>query len=130
MLTSWADVVAGKEQCKLPAGWRGDPPPHPPACSPPDCFYCQVEARANPALRGKPVAVMQYNPWEAGGRVTTRGAQDERIDNASNGSLIAVSYEVRIRPGHHQSCAPRVGRACCMPSFERRCGSGIRAVQL
>eukprot|EP00873_Tetraselmis_striata_P042606 jgi/Tetstr1/462870/TSEL_007819.t1 len=60
-----------------------------------DCFYCQVEARANPALRGKPVAVMQYNPWEAGGRVTTRGAQDERIDNASNGSLIAVSYEAR-----------------------------------
>ncbi|CAL4973971.1 unnamed protein product [Urochloa decumbens] len=41
-----------------------------------DCFYVQVEQRRNPALRGKPTAVVQYNDWKGGG-------------------LIAVSYEAR-----------------------------------
>ena len=41
-----------------------------------DCFYCQVESRANPDLRGKPMAVVQYNTWKGGG-------------------IIAVSYEAR-----------------------------------
>nr|CAB3474305.1 unnamed protein product [Digitaria exilis] len=41
-----------------------------------DCFYAQVEQRRNPALRGQPTAVVQYNDWKGGG-------------------LIAVSYEAR-----------------------------------
>jgi hypothetical protein len=32
-----------------------------------DCFYCQVEARLNPCLKGKPLAVVQYNKWKGGG---------------------------------------------------------------
>jgi DNA polymerase eta len=32
-----------------------------------DCFYCQVEARLNPYLKGKPLAVVQYNKWKGGG---------------------------------------------------------------
>ncbi len=41
-----------------------------------DCFYCQVEARQDPSLRGKPSAVVQYNTWKGGG-------------------IIAVNYEAR-----------------------------------
>lgn len=32
-----------------------------------DCFYCQVEEKINPELKGKPVAVVQYNKWKGGG---------------------------------------------------------------
>ncbi|KAM3961755.1 LOW QUALITY PROTEIN: DNA polymerase eta [Aphomia sociella] len=32
-----------------------------------DCFYCQVEEKMNPELKGKPIAVVQYNPWKGGG---------------------------------------------------------------
>lgn len=32
-----------------------------------DCFYCQVETRANPELKGIPLAVVQYNAWKGGG---------------------------------------------------------------
>lgn len=32
-----------------------------------DCFYCQVEEKLNPALEGKPIAVVQYNAWKGGG---------------------------------------------------------------
>ncbi|XP_048479605.1 DNA polymerase eta isoform X2 [Plutella xylostella] len=32
-----------------------------------DCFYCQVEEKLNPDLAGKPIAVVQYNPWMGGG---------------------------------------------------------------
>ena len=39
------------------------------------CFAA-VEQRRNPALRGQPTAVVQYNDWKGGG-------------------LIAVSYEAR-----------------------------------
>ncbi|XP_014286764.1 DNA polymerase eta isoform X5 [Halyomorpha halys] len=41
-----------------------------------DCFYCQVEARLNPSLKGHPMAVIQYNQWKGGG-------------------IIAVNYEAR-----------------------------------
>ncbi len=41
-----------------------------------DCFYCQVESRLDPALQGRPTAVVQYNAWKGGG-------------------IIAVSYEAR-----------------------------------
>uniref|UniRef100_A0A1B6CUZ6 DNA polymerase eta n=3 Tax=Clastoptera arizonana TaxID=38151 RepID=A0A1B6CUZ6_9HEMI len=43
-----------------------------------DCFYCQVETRINPDLKGKPMAVVQYNTWKGGG-------------------IIAVNYEARDR---------------------------------
>ncbi len=32
-----------------------------------DCFYVQVEQRENPALKGKPCAVVQYKKWKGGG---------------------------------------------------------------
>lgn len=32
-----------------------------------DCFYCQVEETLNPAIKGKPIAVVQYNAWRGGG---------------------------------------------------------------
>ena len=32
-----------------------------------DCFYCQVEEKLDPSLAGKPIAVVQYNPWRGGG---------------------------------------------------------------
>ncbi|ETN64190.1 DNA polymerase eta [Anopheles darlingi] len=32
-----------------------------------DCFYCQVEEKLNPEIKGKPIAVVQYNPWQGGG---------------------------------------------------------------
>ncbi|XP_070578564.1 DNA polymerase eta-like [Ptychodera flava] len=41
-----------------------------------DCFYVQVEQRRNPALKGKPCAVVQYKTWKGGG-------------------IIAVGYEAR-----------------------------------
>ena len=41
-----------------------------------DCFYCQVESRLKPDLKGKPSAVVQYNAWKGGG-------------------IIAVNYEAR-----------------------------------
>eukprot|EP00941_MAST-03F_sp_MAST-3F-sp1_P003057 g3057.t1 len=41
-----------------------------------DCFYCQVETKRRPELKGKPVAVVQYNEWQGGG-------------------IIALSYEAK-----------------------------------
>ncbi|KAJ2952498.1 hypothetical protein O0L34_g6816 [Tuta absoluta] len=43
-----------------------------------DCFYCQVEEKLDPELKGKPIAVVQYNPWKGGG-------------------IIAVNYVARAR---------------------------------
>ncbi|XP_053669837.1 DNA polymerase eta [Anopheles nili] len=43
-----------------------------------DCFYCQVEEKLNPEIRGKPIAVVQYNPWQGGG-------------------IIAVNYPARAK---------------------------------
>ncbi|XP_055551666.1 DNA polymerase eta [Wyeomyia smithii] len=43
-----------------------------------DCFYCQVEEKYNPDIRGKPIAVVQYNPWQGGG-------------------IIAVNYPARAK---------------------------------
>eukprot|EP00466_Bigelowiella_natans_P010139 jgi/Bigna1/44250/e_gw1.91.8.1 len=58
-----------------------------------DCFYVQVEMRLNASLRGRPVAVMQYNPFERGG-VSRISSEKNRL-RRTNGSLIAVSYEAR-----------------------------------
>ncbi|CAG9862589.1 unnamed protein product [Phyllotreta striolata] len=43
-----------------------------------DCFYCQVEEKLDPNLKGKPLAVVQYNQWRGGG-------------------IIAVNYPARDR---------------------------------
>ncbi|XP_044727872.1 DNApol-eta [Chrysoperla carnea] len=43
-----------------------------------DCFYCQVEEKLNPSIKGKPIAVVQYNPWRGGG-------------------IIAVNYPARAK---------------------------------
>lgn len=32
-----------------------------------DCFFCQVEVKLQPDLKGKPLAVVQYNQWQNGG---------------------------------------------------------------
>lgn len=32
-----------------------------------DCFYCQVEEQLDPSLKGKPIAVVQFNAWRDGG---------------------------------------------------------------
>jgi len=50
-----------------------------------DCFYVQVERGLDPTLCGKPVAVVQYNPF--GDLKTLTSEDNRRVDN--NGSLIA-----------------------------------------
>lgn len=57
-----------------------------------DAFYTQVEALRNPDLRNVPLAVVQYNPF---GDLASHTADECRIANDSNGSLIAVSYPAR-----------------------------------
>ncbi|TMW49602.1 hypothetical protein DOY81_005320 [Sarcophaga bullata] len=39
-----------------------------------DCFYCQVEERLDPSLKGKPLAVVQYNAWKGGGIIAVNYA--------------------------------------------------------
>ncbi|KAL3275973.1 hypothetical protein HHI36_020704 [Cryptolaemus montrouzieri] len=43
-----------------------------------DCFYCQVEEKLNPALQGKPVAVVQYNLWREGGIIAANYLAKEK----------------------------------------------------
>lgn len=31
-----------------------------------DCFFCQVEAKLDPSLQGKPLAVVQYSSFGPG----------------------------------------------------------------
>jgi len=62
-----------------------------------DCFYCAVERRLDPALKGVPLVVVQYNPYEEGGVVTRAPGDASRRMDAGNGSAIAVSYEARGR---------------------------------
>uniref|UniRef100_A0A1I8NMY4 DNA polymerase eta n=1 Tax=Stomoxys calcitrans TaxID=35570 RepID=A0A1I8NMY4_STOCA len=39
-----------------------------------DCFYCQVEEKLDPNLKGKPMAVVQYNAWRGGGIIAVNYA--------------------------------------------------------
>ena len=55
-------------------------------------------------LRGKPVAVVQYNPH---GDLADLGPDDDRRCDLSDGSLIAVSYEAR-RAGVKRSMRGKV----------------------
>ncbi|KAF2897430.1 hypothetical protein ILUMI_08756, partial [Ignelater luminosus] len=43
-----------------------------------DCFYCQVEEKLNPFLKGKPMAVVQYNAWKGGGIIAVNYAARDR----------------------------------------------------
>ena len=81
-----------------------------------DAFYVQVERALDPSLRERPVAVVQYNPFELGG-VKTMGASDVRarvLDRGArdfeNHSLIAVSYEARACGVKRQMRAGEAGR--------------------
>ncbi|KAK4873192.1 hypothetical protein RN001_015221 [Aquatica leii] len=43
-----------------------------------DCFYCQVEENLNLSLKGKPLAVVQYNAWKGGGIIAVNYAARDR----------------------------------------------------
>ena len=75
-----------------------------------DCFYVAVERARDTSLRGVPCAVVQYNPYERGG-VRTVGADEDRR-TASNGSIIAVSYEARARGVTRQMRANEARKQC------------------
>jgi DNA polymerase eta len=80
-----------------------------------DCFYCEVERQQSPQLRGQPMAVVQYNPFEEheGKRVVLSQSRElPRVDNDSNGSIIAVSYEARAA-GVTRSMRGREARRTC-----------------
>ena len=69
-----------------------------------DAFYCAVEAERDPALRGVPLGVVQYDPREGarGAGVVDRPMEAVRRNVGAagptgSGSLIAVSYEARAR---------------------------------
>eukprot|EP01031_Cornospumella_fuschlensis_P027890 gene27890-33680_t len=57
-----------------------------------DCFYVQVERSLDTSLVGKPVAVVQYNPF---GDLKPMTHSDNRL--VDSGSIIAVSYEARAQ---------------------------------
>ena len=99
-----------------------------------DCFYCQVEALDNPALRGRPLAVQQGNSggfvavsYEAqargvqkgdgvgaGGRAAIKHLQDigARLDDCGAVSCVAVVsaiMQLRLRANHtHWSARAQV----------------------
>lgn len=64
-----------------------------------DAFYAQVERSLDKSLVGIPLGVVQYNPY---GNLADLPVEANRRMDHSNGSLIAVSYEVRGRgPNEH-----------------------------
>ena len=55
-------------------------------------MYDTQEARDTDRLKGRPVGVVQYNPY---GDLSTIGPDEDRLMNNSNGSLIAVNYKAK-----------------------------------
>lgn len=47
-----------------------------------------------PELAGLPLGVVQYNPY---GDLASHAADEDRLQPASNGCLIAVSYEAKAK---------------------------------
>ena len=62
-----------------------------PCCARPPAGPAQV-LRDSARLQGRPVAVVQYNPY---GDLKSLAPDDDRLLPHSNGSLIAVGYEAR-----------------------------------
>jgi DNA polymerase eta len=78
-----------------------------------DAFYVGCERHLDPSLVGVPLAVVQYNPFQGDGNPGSSGVvslppqpssarvavRDGKVlmPSASNGSIIAVSYEARAR---------------------------------
>nr|CAH7751321.1 unnamed protein product [Callosobruchus chinensis] len=51
-----------------------------------DCFYCQVEEKLEPSMVGKPIAVVQYNPWRGGGIIAVNyPARDKGVTRHMRG---------------------------------------------
>ncbi|XP_066153827.1 uncharacterized protein DNApol-eta isoform X6 [Euwallacea fornicatus] len=51
-----------------------------------DCFFCQVEENLNPNLKGKPLAVVQYNQWRGGGIIAVNyPARDKGVQRHMRG---------------------------------------------
>ncbi|XP_066251858.1 uncharacterized protein DNApol-eta isoform X3 [Euwallacea similis] len=51
-----------------------------------DCFFCQVEENLNPNLKGKPIAVVQYNQWRGGGIIAVNyPARDKGVQRHMRG---------------------------------------------
>ncbi|CAH1973587.1 unnamed protein product [Acanthoscelides obtectus] len=51
-----------------------------------DCFYCQVEEKLDPTMAGKPIAVVQYNPWRGGGIIAVNyPARDKGVTRHMRG---------------------------------------------
>jgi DNA polymerase eta len=74
-----------------------------------DAFYAQVEAARHPRLAGRPLGVVQYNPF---GNLQTLRPEDNRLFNDSNGSLIAVDYAARAA-GVRRNMRGGEARALC-----------------
>lgn len=105
-----------------------------------DCFYASCERELNPALRGVPLAVSQYNPYgdlkdkalpherwivKGGAASTTTTTNPQSLSSSSpsrsqqqqqqentNGSLIAVSYEARASGVKRNQRGKEACRAC------------------
>jgi len=72
-----------------------------------DCYYCQVEAVRDPSLKGLPMAVVQYNPYDC----KRINPEDNRV-NIGLGSIIAVNYEARSKGVKRQIRGPEARKLC------------------
>jgi DNA polymerase eta len=70
----------------------------------------QVEAQAHPHLKGQPIAVMQYNPF---GDLSTVEETKNRVQNDSNGSIIALAYGEARKAGVKRIMRGQEARRLC-----------------
>jgi DNA polymerase eta len=74
----------------------------------------QVEAEAHPHLKGQPIAVIQYNPF---GDLSTVDETENRVQNESNGSIIALGYGAAREAGVKRIMRGQEARKLC-PSLQ------------